>query len=114
MRAIWRDRLNRRVTLYEDTWQKKCAKHKELVGNENWLRQVVEAPDRVFQDADYSDTECLYRRGITNHSRIPMVKVVVKYRRRPWWRFWQWWWGGEVVSAYGCSNIKKKERQVWP
>jgi len=72
----------------------------------DWIRRTIEAPNAVYQDVDFADRRCFYRRGLNPRRPSWYVKVVVAERAA----------GDplEVRTAYQTERIKGGETQLWP
>ncbi len=64
----------------KELWDKKIiADHREIVGREELIKNVLTFPDVVTEDVDREDRFCFYGYDVYLTSRVPHVKVVVEW-----------------------------------
>lgn len=104
---IWivKDRWQRDIVLYEDTWVDHILSgHEDLRHHEAAVAKVLEKPYRVTQDAIEERRECFYAQIRPDFPGV-FVKVCVEFLSDQ---------EGLVVSAFLTSSIRAGEVQQWP
>ena len=102
---IVKDRWQRDIMLYEDTWFDHIAYgHPELRGYDAAVAKVLEKPYRVMHDAVIADRECYYAQ-IRQVFPGFLIKVCVEFPADE---------PGFVVTAFLIPGIRADEVQRWP
>jgi hypothetical protein len=104
---LWlvKDRWQRDIVLYEDTWfDHILPNHEELRHHEAAVAKVLERPYRVMDDVTDERRECFYAQIRPDFPHV-FVKVCVEFFSDR---------EGLVVSAFLTSSIRTDEGQRWP
>jgi len=95
-----KDPRGRTVACSEDCWHNHILKARRwMKGYVERVRDTIENPDIIMQDADYKDRESYYRLDNQNY-----IKVVVVFDSNA---------SGIVKTAYVSDSIKNREVIVW-
>jgi hypothetical protein len=104
------DPLAQPIVARRQRWEEHVrARHPEVAGQVDAVRDTLEAPDYIVSDVDNPDGLNYYRLAVlpSPYHRL-YLKVVVTFRR----------FGsaavGDVVTAYPTGRIARGEVQWWP
>ena len=111
LRFVCHDRDGVRVECDEENWLVHEARHPEISGHEDWVRQTIEYPLAIYQSDTHADRKVLYR-PYTFNRRVGQawLRVVVAYNTaRSTGRM-----TGAFVSAFAVAGPKQGEVLLWP
>ena len=101
------DPEGRLVVLHDRLWHAEIQRdHPILRGHLEAVRETVESPDVICEDADFPERDCYYRQGAVQRYPRYWLKVVVEPSRDDPD-------SGHLLTAFIVDAIKGTETERW-